>query len=117
MPARPTTPVALVTGAPRGIGAATARLAAARGFAVAVIICVTRRRRAQSSARSSAREALLRSSTRQGGSGGAIVNVSSGAPRLDSPNELVDYAATRGALDTLTLGLAREVADGTRACA
>jgi NAD(P)-dependent dehydrogenase (short-subunit alcohol dehydrogenase family) len=58
-----------------------------------------------------AREALLRMSTRYGGSGGAIVNLSSGASRLGSPNEFVDYAASKGALDTFTLGLAREVAN------
>ena len=49
-------------------------------------------------------------STRYGGTGGAIVNVSSGASRMGSPGEYIDYAATKGALDTLTLGLAREVA-------
>ena len=43
--------------------------------------------------------------------GGAIVNVSSGASRLGSPNEYVDYAASKGAIDTLTIGLAREVAE------
>ena len=58
-----------------------------------------------------AREALKRMSTRHGGGGGAIVNVSSGAARLGSPNEFVDYAASKGALDTFTLGLAREVAN------
>lgn len=56
-----------------------------------------------------AREAIKRLSTRHGGPGGAIVNVSSAAARLGSPNEFVDYAATKGALDTMTLGLAREV--------
>jgi NAD(P)-dependent dehydrogenase (short-subunit alcohol dehydrogenase family) len=49
-------------------------------------------------------------STRHGGRGGAIVNVSSAAARLGSPNEYVDYAASKGALDTLTIGLAQEVA-------
>ena len=57
-----------------------------------------------------AREAVRRMSTRQGGQGGAIVNVSSGAARLGSPGEYVDYAASKGALDTMTIGLAREVA-------
>lgn len=62
-----------------------------------------------------AREAVLRMSTRHGGRGGAIVNVSSGAARSGSPGEYVDYAATKGALDTFTVGLAREVAeDGIR---
>jgi NAD(P)-dependent dehydrogenase (short-subunit alcohol dehydrogenase family) len=59
----------------------------------------------------SAREAVRRMSTRHGGSGGAIVNVSSGASRLGSPAEYIDYAASKGALDTLTIGLAREVAE------
>jgi len=58
-----------------------------------------------------AREAVRRMSTRHGGSGGAIVNVSSGAARTGSPGEYVDYAATKGALDTMTVGLAKEVAD------
>lgn len=54
-------------------------------------------------------------STRHGGQGGAIVNVSSRAARLGSPGEYVDYAASKAALDTLTIGLAREVAaDGIR---
>ena len=57
-----------------------------------------------------AREAVRRMSTRYGGAGGAIVNVSSGASRMGSPGEYIDYAATKGALDTMTLGLAREVA-------
>jgi NAD(P)-dependent dehydrogenase (short-subunit alcohol dehydrogenase family) len=58
-----------------------------------------------------AREAVRRMSSRYGGSGGAIVNVSSGASRLGSPGEYVDYAASKGAIDTLTIGLAREVAE------
>ena len=57
-----------------------------------------------------AREAVRRMSTRHGGRGGAIVNVSSVAASLGSPNEYVDYAASKGAVDTLTIGLAREVA-------
>ncbi len=57
-----------------------------------------------------AREAVRRMSTRHGGRGGAIVNVSSIAARLGAAGEYVDYAASKGALDTLTLGLAREVA-------
>lgn len=62
-----------------------------------------------------AREAIHRMSTRHGGSGGAIVNVSSAAARLGSPDEYVDYAAAKGAIDTFTLGLAKEVAaDGIR---
>jgi NAD(P)-dependent dehydrogenase (short-subunit alcohol dehydrogenase family) len=58
-----------------------------------------------------AREAVRRMSTKRGGSGGAIVNISSGASRLGSPGEYVDYAASKGAIDTLTIGLAREVAE------
>jgi len=58
-----------------------------------------------------AREAVRRMSTRHGGAGGAIVNVSSGASRLGSPDEYIDYAASKGALDTLTIGLSREVAE------
>jgi NAD(P)-dependent dehydrogenase (short-subunit alcohol dehydrogenase family) len=57
-----------------------------------------------------AREAVRRMSTRRGGSGGAIVNVSSAASRLGSAGEYVDYAASKGAVDTLTIGLAQEVA-------
>ncbi|MCW5619795.1 MAG: SDR family oxidoreductase [Burkholderiales bacterium] len=57
-----------------------------------------------------AREAVRRMSTRHGGRGGSIVNVSSAAARLGSPGEYVDYAATKGAIDTLTIGLAKEVA-------
>jgi NAD(P)-dependent dehydrogenase (short-subunit alcohol dehydrogenase family) len=58
-----------------------------------------------------AREAVRRMSTRHGGTGGAIVNLSSGAARLGSPGEYVDYAASKGAIDTLTIGLSREVAE------
>lgn len=57
-----------------------------------------------------AREAVKRMSTRRGGAGGSIVNISSRAAVLGSPGEWVHYAATKGALDTLTAGLAREVA-------
>lgn len=57
-----------------------------------------------------AREAVKRMSTAKGGGGGAIVNVSSGASRLGSPGEYVDYAASKGAVDTLTIGLSKEVA-------
>jgi NAD(P)-dependent dehydrogenase (short-subunit alcohol dehydrogenase family) len=59
--------------------------------------------------------AVRRMSTRHGGDGGAIVNVSSRAAVLGSPGEWVHYAATKGAIDTLTIGLAREVAaEGVR---
>lgn len=56
------------------------------------------------------REAVKRMSTEHGGSGGAIVNVSSVAARLGSPGEYVDYAASKGAVDTLTIGMSLEVA-------
>ncbi|HLX79883.1 MAG TPA: SDR family oxidoreductase [Burkholderiales bacterium] len=58
-----------------------------------------------------AREAIKRMSTKHGGKGGMIVNVSSGAARLGSPGEWVDYAASKGAIDTMTLGLSKELAD------
>jgi len=62
-----------------------------------------------------AREAVRRMSTKHGGRGGAIVNVSSAAARLGSPGQYVDYAAAKGAIDTFTVGLAREVAtEGVR---
>lgn len=61
------------------------------------------------------REAIRRMSKRHGGTGGAIVNLSSGAARLGAPGEYVDYAASKGAVDTMTIGLAKEVAeDGIR---
>ncbi|MBU2972173.1 SDR family oxidoreductase [Pseudoalteromonas sp. C2R02] len=56
------------------------------------------------------REAVKRMSTSTGGSGGVIVNVSSGAAKSGSPNEYIDYAASKGAIDTLTRGLSLEVA-------
>ena len=171
----------LVTGGSRGIGAATARMAAARGYAVcvnyrshsdaaaAVVTAITQsggraiavqadiaieaevvrlfetcdrelgrldalvnnagiletqsRVEAMGAARLQrvfatnvvgsfmcAREAVRRMSTKHGGAGGAIVNLSSGAARLGSPGEYVDYAASKGAIDTFTIGLAQEVA-------
>jgi len=173
--------VLLITGASRGIGAATARLAARRGWAVAVnyhrqrdaaqavvdairadggravalagdvaseadVLCLFADTEAALGPLSAlvnnagvlapqmpladmdvarwqrmlatnvlgpllcCREAVRRLSTRLGGQGGVIVNVSSAAARLGSPGEYVDYAASKGALDTLTLGLAKEVA-------
>ena len=57
-----------------------------------------------------AREAVRRMSTKHGGNGGAIVNVSSAASRLGSPGQYVDYAASKGAIDSFTIGLAKEVA-------
>jgi NAD(P)-dependent dehydrogenase (short-subunit alcohol dehydrogenase family) len=176
------TRVLTITGAARGIGAATARLAGARGYAVAVnyrqdraaaegvvsaienaggraiaiqadvsiegdivrlfetcdrklgrvtalvnnagVLDLQSRVDAMTAARITrtfainvvgsiicAREAIRRMSTRHDGSGGAIVNVSSGASRWGSPGEYVDYAASKGAIDSMTLGLAREVAE------
>ncbi|MDC6170124.1 SDR family oxidoreductase [Paucibacter sp. XJ19-41] len=62
-----------------------------------------------------AREAVKRMSTRHGGAGGAIVNVSSRAAQLGSPGVYVDYAASKGAVDSLTVGLARElIGEGIR---
>jgi NAD(P)-dependent dehydrogenase (short-subunit alcohol dehydrogenase family) len=58
-----------------------------------------------------AREAARRMSTRHGGSGGVIVNVSSAASYIGSPGEYVDYAASKAAIDTMTLGLGKELAD------
>jgi NAD(P)-dependent dehydrogenase (short-subunit alcohol dehydrogenase family) len=64
-----------------------------------------------------AREAVKRMSTRHGGTGGVIVNLSSAAARLGSPGWYIDYAASKGAIDTFTKGLALEVADeGIRVC-
>ena len=61
------------------------------------------------------REAAKRMSTRHGGSGGAIVNLSSRAAQLGGPNQYVDYAASKGAVDSLTAGLAKElIAEGIR---
>lgn len=57
-----------------------------------------------------AREAIKRMASKHGGKGGAIVNLSSVAASLGSPNEFIDYAATKGAIDTLTKGLAKEMA-------
>jgi len=62
-----------------------------------------------------AREAIKRMSKRHGGAGGVIVNLSSAAARLGSPGDYVDYASAKGAIDTFTIGLAKEVAaDGIR---
>lgn len=173
--------VVLITGASRGIGAATARLAAARGYAVGInytrdaaaaeavaravreagvdavtvradvadeaqvvamfdtvssalgpidalvnnagILFKQSRLEEMDAARINrvlavnitgamicAREAVRRMSTTRGGAGGAIVNVSSAASRLGGPNEYIDYAASKGAVDTITIGLAKEVA-------
>jgi NAD(P)-dependent dehydrogenase (short-subunit alcohol dehydrogenase family) len=95
--------VLIVTGGGRGIGAAVSRLAAARGYAV----CVNYR---SDKTFLCSKEAVLRMSTAHGGPGGAIVNVSSAASRLESPGEYVDYAASKRAMDTLTTGLSVEVA-------
>jgi NAD(P)-dependent dehydrogenase (short-subunit alcohol dehydrogenase family) len=173
--------IMLVTGGGRGIGAATCRLAAARGYAVAVnyaqnrdtaqaladeivkgggraiavqadvanareveamfrtvdnelgrldalvnnagIVDAAMRFDEMDAARwermfavnvigtmNCAKEAVRRMSTRHGGPGGVIVNLSSGAARLGSPGRYVDYASAKGAIDTFTVGLGREVA-------
>lgn len=57
-----------------------------------------------------AREAIKQMSTLNGGDGGSIVNISSMAAKLGSPNEYIDYAASKGAIDTMTIGLAKELA-------
>lgn len=57
-----------------------------------------------------AQEAIKRMAIKNGGTGGSIVNLSSAAARTGSPNEFIDYAASKGAIDTLTLGLSKEVA-------
>ena len=174
-------PIALITGGSRGIGAATALLAAQKGFAVAVnytanslaadevvrqiraeggtaitvqgdvgieadilamfakvdaklgpitslvnnagVVDMASRVDAMSAARLKrmfdinvlgsmicAREAVKRMSTQHGGAGGTIVNLSSVAAKLGGPGQYVDYAASKGAIDTFTLGLAKEVA-------
>ena len=58
-----------------------------------------------------AKEAIRRMSTRHGGKGGGIVNLSSGAAKLGAPGSYVDYAASKGAIDSFTVGLALELAD------
>lgn len=57
-----------------------------------------------------AKQAVLRMSSKHGGNGGSIVNLSSAASRIGSPNEFIDYAAAKGAIDSMTFGLAKEVA-------
>lgn len=181
-------PVILITGGSRGVGAATARLAAARGYDVAISFVsnevatnvvaadveTTGRRalavRSDSAdpaqveklfaaidqtfgrldvlvnnaamlARQSrledlgfermqrifavnaigpmlcAQQAVRRMSHQHGGQGGVVINISSAAARLGSPNEYVDYASSKGALETFTTGLAKEVArEGIRVC-
>jgi NAD(P)-dependent dehydrogenase (short-subunit alcohol dehydrogenase family) len=65
-----------------------------------------------------AREAVKRMSTKHGGTGGAIINISSAAAVLGSPGQYVDYATSKGAIDTFTVGLGREVAaEGIRVAA
>ncbi|KAB0677595.1 SDR family oxidoreductase [Aureimonas leprariae] len=65
-----------------------------------------------------AREAVKRMSTAHGGSGGTIVNVSSAAAKFGGPDQYIDYASAKGAIDTMTVGLAKEVIrEGVRVCA
>lgn len=181
-------PLILITGGSRGVGAATARLAAARGFDVAITLASNEAaaravaadveaagRRALAIRADSAdphevaqlfaeidrefgridvlvnnaaiiakqsrmedfefermqrifatnaigpmlcaQQAVKRMSYRYNGRGGVVINISSASARLGSPNEYVDYAASKGALETFTTGLAKEVArDGIRAC-
>ncbi len=112
-------PVMILTGGSRGIGAATARLAAGRGHAVCVNYLSGRE----------AAEDVVKEITTGGGRaeamqadvsveaeveslrGGANVNVSSGAAKYGSPGEYDDYAASKGAVETFTVGLAKEVAE------
>src|ERR1700676_3346625 len=124
----------IVTGASRGIGAAVAAFAGERGYAVAVNFSTgeSEAKKVVDSIVASAaiakvfavnvsgtilcaREAVRRMSTRRGGTGGAIVNISSRAAHTGSAGEWVHYAASKGAIDSFTIGLAREVAtEGVR---
>lgn len=93
-----------------GITGGSARVEDLSGAALAEVLRVN-----VTGAFLAAREAIRRMSTRRGGRGGAIVNVSSGASQLGSPGVWVHYAATKGAMDSMTLGLSKEVApDGIR---
>ena len=88
-----------------GISGGFARLDALQGEALRRVLAVN-----VAGSFLCAREAVRRMSTRHGGRGGTIVNISSIAAKLGSPGEWIHYAASKGALDTLTVGLAREVA-------
>ena len=132
-------PVLLVTGASRGIGAATALLAARQGWAVAVNYsqnaaaaeAIVQQIKAEGGqavsiqadvgdeaqikhlfAQVDAQLGLLTGFVNNagGGKGGSIVNLSSVAARVGAPGQYVDYAASKGAIDTFNLGLAKEVA-------
>src|ERR687884_614763 len=102
MEARVTDKVVVITGGSRGIGRATA-LASAERIQRVLAVNVT-------GSILCAREAVKRMSTRHGGKGGVIVNLSSVAARLGAPNTYVDYAASKGAIDSFTVGLGYEVA-------
>lgn len=93
-----------------GIVAPTARLEAMTAERIARMMAVN-----VTGAMLCAREAVKRLSTKHGGQGGVIVNISSVAAKLGSPNTYVDYAASKGAIDTFTIGLGHEVAtEGVR---
>jgi NAD(P)-dependent dehydrogenase (short-subunit alcohol dehydrogenase family) len=139
--------VVVITGGSRGIGRAAALAAAARGFRVVVgyasnetaakevvasierkngkaiaVKCDERNQRMMAinvtGSILCAREAVKRMSTRNGGEGGVIVNLSSVAAKLGAPNTYVDYAASKGAVDSFTIGLGHEVAgEGIRVAA
>ena len=88
------------------VGAARRRVEAMRAAAVNALLAVN-----VTGLITCSREAVVRMSTRHGGPGGAIVNVSSASARLGAPGLWVDYAASKGAVDTFTIGLAQEVAE------
>jgi NAD(P)-dependent dehydrogenase (short-subunit alcohol dehydrogenase family) len=101
-------PVLAVTGAGRGIGAAVARLAAARGHDL--LLTWGHDRAAAEATAAACREAARRMARSRGGAGGAIVCIGSRAAHYGSAFEFVHYAASKGAVDSMVRGLARELA-------